>query len=295
MFHSHQSFFSDPIACATLNFTAMPWVKCTCGLSFWGRTERSCKAQVQRHERKHVDEGDLELDNGPSTRDSCLFVILSHRHNHGVHTGCKAWLKKLKVPKGAICVVYGYKLHEDHHMGRPLKSNEILHYGVHHRWFPKVKELLTKRQCAGQRTTAVWFLEADARTEATMDELLRLVNGPRRLESPVRWLGWYQWRRGGLYQKTYGPCCAWQLQGSQCIVFTGESLQQMYSASARTGRYSHWDLLVWRSFFETGAVFVPVEPWIGTCGHYSQIMGKGQPEWRKGIEDAARKRRRVSQ
>ncbi|CAE7832629.1 unnamed protein product [Symbiodinium microadriaticum] len=59
-----------------------------------------------------LDEGDVELDNGPSTR----------------HT--------------------------------PLQSNEILDYGVHHRWFPKVKELLAKRQGAGQGTTAVRFFEA---------------------------------------------------------------------------------------------------------------------------------------
>ena len=175
------------------------------------------------------------------------------------------------MSQSSICVVYGYKLHEDHHMGRPLQSNEILDYGVHHRWFPKVKELLAKRQGAGQGTTAVRFFEAGARTESTMDELLRLVNRPRRLEDPVRWLGWYQWRRGGQYQKRYGPRCTWRLQGSHCIVSTGESVQQMHSASAQTGFYSHWNLLVWRSFA------IGAEPWIGTCGHYSQIMGKGKP------------------
>ena len=57
-----------------------------------------------------------------------------------------------------------------------MKSNEILHYGVHRRWFAKLKELLAKRQRVGQKTSVVWFLEADARTEPTMDELLRLAN-----------------------------------------------------------------------------------------------------------------------
>ena len=85
--------FSDPIACATPHFPAMPWVQCTCGLSVWGGTDKFCKAQLQRHERDHVVDGDLELDTGPSTRDTCLFAIMSHRHNHGAHTGCKIWLK----------------------------------------------------------------------------------------------------------------------------------------------------------------------------------------------------------
>ena len=162
-------------------------------------------------------------------------------------------------------------------------SDEI---GVHRRWFLMVQELLTKRQRAGQRTTAVWFLEAGARTEASEDGLLRLVKGPR-----FRFGGWCQWRRAG-FTKKIGPCCAWQLQSSQCIVFTGESLQHMRSASARAGCYSHWDLLIRRSFLKQG---VPVEPWTGACGHCSQTMGKGQPGWRKGIEDAAKKGRRVSQ
>ena len=86
----------------------------------------------------------------------------------------------LWIPEEAIHVVYGYKLHEAEHMGRSLKSNEILHYGVHHKWVPKAKELLGKRQRAGKLTTAVWFLEADARTEATSDELLAAVNRPPR-------------------------------------------------------------------------------------------------------------------
>ena len=36
-----------------------------------------------------------ELDNGPSTRVSCL----SRRHKHGAHIGCKAWLKKFASAK----------------------------------------------------------------------------------------------------------------------------------------------------------------------------------------------------
>ena len=157
---------------------------------------------------------------------------------------------------------------------RLLNSNEILHYGVHHKWFPKASELLAERQPAGKLTTAVWFLEADARTEASSEELLAAVNGPRCAEAPVRWLGFFQVRNGGHYQKSYGDRCKVQVQGSQCIVFTRGSLQAMYDASSKTGYYSHWDLLVWRSF-ETGSVYVPKEPLVGTCGHYSHIKGKG--------------------
>ena len=73
---------------------------------------------------------------------------MSHRGNHIAHTGCKRWLSRCGFPEEAIHVVYGYKLHEAEHMGRSLKSNEILHYGVHHKWFPKAKELLEKRHCA---------------------------------------------------------------------------------------------------------------------------------------------------
>ena len=62
------------------------------------------------------------------------------RGNHVAHTGCKRWLSRC----------YGDKLHEDEHMRRLLTSNEILHYGVHHKWLPKVKELLEERQRAGQ-------------------------------------------------------------------------------------------------------------------------------------------------
>ena len=66
--------FWDPIICAS-RFAAMPWVKRkTCGLSFFGRNNKSCKAQFLRHESNHVGEGDLDLDSGPSTRDSCLFL-----------------------------------------------------------------------------------------------------------------------------------------------------------------------------------------------------------------------------
>ena len=135
--HCFKLFGSDNLCQPPFSGDALGQV--SCGLSLWGSTGKLCNAQLQRHEGNHVDEGDLELDNGPSTCDTCLFVIMSHRHNHGARSGCKAWLKKLKVPKRSICVVYGYKLHEDHHRRRPLKSNEIRHYGVHHRWFPKVK------------------------------------------------------------------------------------------------------------------------------------------------------------
>ncbi|OLQ01055.1 hypothetical protein AK812_SmicGene16195, partial [Symbiodinium microadriaticum] len=78
------------------------------------------------------------------------------------------------VDKSAIDVVYGFRLGRDYHMDAPIAPNE-------------------RRQ--NKRTTAVWFLEADARSQTPLHQLFQAVNGPfpQRL---IRWLGWYQWRKG---------------------------------------------------------------------------------------------------
>ena len=103
----------------------------------------------------------------------------------------------------------------------------------------------------------------------------------------MRWLGFFPVHNGGHDRKSYGDRCKVQVQVSQCIVFTRGSLQAVRNAKVKAGSCSHWDLLVWRSF-KTGSLYVPKEPLAGKC-HYSRIMGKGAPEWREGIEDAAKK------
>ena len=265
------------------------WVRCTCGLSHWGSTEESRRVMLHRCAKNHVDSDDLVLDGGQCRLDSSIFCIMSHTGNHRTHARCKEWLTSAGVPEADIAVVYGYKVGRDYHMGKPIKSSEVLHYGVHHKWFPRVRGLLKKRKEAGKRTTAVWFIEADARSETPMEELVAKLNNPY-ADRPVRWLGFSKWRHGGLYQKSYGPHCKKQLQGSQCIVFKGTSLKQMHDSSLETMRYSHFDLKVWRTF-NKNQVWVPKIPLVGTCGHMSAIMGGGEPQFREGIHDVAKRRR----
>ena len=266
----------------------MSWEKCSCGLSWWGSTQESRHVSLFKCKRRHLEAGDLRLDNGPSGLRTSLFVIISHEGNHNAHAACVQWLQSSGVDKSAIDVVYGFRLGRDYHMDAPIAPNEILHYGVHHRWFPRVAKLLHRRRRQNKRTTAVWFLEADARSQTPLHQLFQAVNGPfpQRL---IRWLGWYQWRKGWRYFWSYGRRCLVQLQGSQCIVFKGSALRQMYEKSLSTGRYSHWDLKVWRSF-PRSMFWVPKEPLVGTCGHWSEIMGGGQRAWREGIADATARR-----
>ena len=212
--------------------------------------------------RRHLEAGDLRLDNGPSGLRTSLFVIISHEGNHNAHAACVQWLQSSGVDKSAIDVVYGFRLGRDYHMGAPIAPNEILHYGVHHRWFPRVAKLLHRRRRQNKRTTAVWFLEADARSQTPMHQLFQAVNGPspQRL---IRWLGWYQWRKGWRYFWSYGRRCLVQLQGSQCIVFKGSALRQMYEKSLSTGHYSHWDLKVSGVVFHGACFGYPKSPlWV---------------------------------
>ena len=53
-------------------------------------------------------------------------------HEHRGNMGLQAAVVMLRISRGAcphslVRIVYGYKLHEAKHMGRLLKSNEILH------------------------------------------------------------------------------------------------------------------------------------------------------------------------
>ena len=167
------------------------WVRCTCGLSHWGSTEESRRVMLHRCAKNHVDSDDLVLDGGQCRLDSSIFCIMSHTGNHRTHARCKEWLTSAGVPEADIAVVYGYKVGRDYHMGKPIKSSEVLHYGVHHKWFPRGRGLLKKRKEAGKRTTAVWFIEADARSETPMEELVAKLNNPY-ADRPVRWLGFFQ-------------------------------------------------------------------------------------------------------
>ena len=63
---------------------------------------------------------------------------MSHTGNHRTHARCKEWLTGTGVPKADIAVVYGYKFGRDYHVDKPIKSSEVLHYGVHDKWFPRV-------------------------------------------------------------------------------------------------------------------------------------------------------------
>ena len=104
----------------------------------------------------------------------------------------------------------------------------------------------------GKRVTALWLIEADAWSEAPMEELVARLNNPS-ADRPVRWLGFSNGAmRGCIRSLTH---CKKQLQGSQCIVFKGASLKPTHDSSLESMRYSHFDLKVWRSFNKTRCGF----------------------------------------
>ena len=86
---------------------------------------------------------------------------------------------------------------------------------VHHEWFPRVRGLFKERNEAGKRSVAARCIEADARSETRMEELVASRNNTY-VDRPVCWLGFVLWRHGLLCQNSYGPNYKKQLQGSHC-------------------------------------------------------------------------------
>ena len=141
---------------------------------------------------------------------------MSHQSNHNTHSACKQCLLDQGAGISAGHVVYACRLGRDHQMGAPILSNEILRYVVHHRRLPRVSKLLHLRRRHGKRSAAVWFLEADARSETPMRQLFNLVDGPCP-GRPIRWLGWYQWHKGWRYFWPHGARRVVQLQSALSV------------------------------------------------------------------------------
>ncbi len=57
-------------------------------------------------------------------------VIVSHPGNGSMHRNIKRELRDAGVDESQIRVMYGCLCGRDKHMGKLLKANEILHYGL---------------------------------------------------------------------------------------------------------------------------------------------------------------------
>ena len=113
---------------------AYQWALCKCGRSWRGRNKESLAVALCRCRSKHIIEDALCLAEGPCNLSSSLFLILSHRGNHGVDRTLSAELKSMGASK--VHVVYGFKCGEDFHMGKKIAYNQVVHYGFLHRWLP---------------------------------------------------------------------------------------------------------------------------------------------------------------
>ena len=140
-------------------------------LDRWTYLERASEnvrmATVSRCVKSHIDPEELCLKSSRVTTSSLCFLIMSHRGAESLHRTLKNQLFARGVEKvdGKVC--YGFKCSRDKMDGRLMKANEILHYGVLHKWLPVVHYWLSERNQQGTKTSAVWFLAGDADLSGT--------------------------------------------------------------------------------------------------------------------------------
>lgn len=137
------------------------WGECSCGLPFPRDSDASFRAQKSRHQAKHIVPASLGLapnDIHLEIKD-CLIVMLSfndNKHEHGMTK--KRWKKY--HPDLNIVVSYGLNAEDGWGaiLGKDLHSKSVVYLGVQFRWFPKVRDELTR--CPYK---AVLYLEDDCR------------------------------------------------------------------------------------------------------------------------------------
>ena len=250
----------------------MGWSVRTCGQSWWTSTEESKRKTLARCSEKHVSPAELLLPGTSSRIDKCLFLVLSHAGNHGTHSKLVAELRSM----GAIHVevVYGVVYGRDHHKGLRIKSNEVVHYGVRHRWFHRCQQYLAE---AGP-ISWVWFLEADACFHMSgADFQARIKAVPQKYD--IAWLGWRKiWCQNSKVSFYYDVPFA--LEGSQAIGMRRRGLQMVWKAVCEGRQYRHFDIMLSQRLF--GEYYYEREPAVLTRTHKSIIFGKGELKVRPG-------------
>lgn len=248
----------------------MAWVQCECGKRLPAANQNSARVQLCKCRAKHVKEENLQLGTQELRITSIWFCILTHA-DCSLYKQTVEDLVNLGVSKDKIIVSTSVSPGAKHG-DRPLRDNELCHYGVKYRLFNKLHE---KLQC-DRTPAAVIFCESNTNFDVDWRSFLQEVK--EHMENkPVLWMGYRKKQCPGLYaQRTNNKIV---IMGAKCIVCVRHGLKLLWKAINHTGKLGHYDLVL-STYLSMRHIYVPEKPRVGYRKHLSRFQVKGKRTWR---------------